>query len=131
MRRSLLADCRGIAALEFALVGPVFLLLLAFLGQASLLLWTKNAIQTVASQTARCTAVGAPDCTSQANSEAFPQRQMVTWGVAGFVPSIDVSVQPGVTCNNAAGRFSSVTVRSADGSTVVAHYATGLRYPAG
>ena len=116
MRRSLSSDCRGVAALEFALVGPVFLVLLAFVGQASLLLWMKNAVQAVASQTARCTALSAPDCAGQANYEAFAQRQMVTWGVAGFIPPIEVSVQLGVTCNNAAGRFSSVTVRTADSS---------------
>ena len=112
-RRSLLEECRGVAALEFALVGPVFLLLLLFTMEASFVLWAKSAIEAVASQTARCTALDAPAC---ADSEAFATSLMNTWGIAGFVPSIDVSVQSSATCDNAAGRFSVVTISSSASS---------------
>lgn len=112
-RRSLLVECKGIAAMEFALLGPVFLLLLLSVIQVSFLLWTKSAVQTVASQTARCTALGDPTCE---NSQAFATSLLDTWGVAGFVSSINVSVQPGATCNNVAGRFSVVTINGAASS---------------
>ena len=115
-RRSLLQECKGVAALEFALIGPVFLLLLLFAMQASFVLWTKSAIEAVASQTARCTALGAPACTNPTNPRAFATSLMDTWGVAGFVPSFTIFVESSVTCDNAAGRFSMVTISGAASS---------------
>ena len=111
-RRSLLVDCKGVAALEFAFVGPVFLLLLLFAMEASFVLWTKSAIEAVASQTARCAALSAPACPDEPRARAFANSLMDAWGVAGFVPPVDVSVEASETCGNTVGRFSMVTIRS-------------------
>lgn len=73
----------------------------------------KSAIQAVASQTARCTALRDPNCD---NATAFANSLMPAWGVAGLVPSISVFVERSVTCDNVAGRFSVVTISSAAAS---------------
>lgn len=115
MRKTLrrLLICRdGTTAMEFALVGPVFLVLLLFILEVSLLLWAKGAMQMAASQTARCTATGSSACT---NPQNYATSLMSAWGVSGIVPSISVLVQPNTTCNSTAGHFSKVTISSTGG----------------
>ena len=111
--RPSLIGCKGTAAVEFALVGPIFLLLLLFTMQAEFVLWTKSAMRAVASQTARCVALEDPNCNDAAS---FANSLMATWGVAGLVASISVTVQRSASCDNAAGQFSVVTLSSAAAS---------------
>ena len=106
-RRSLLTAREGIATLEFALVAPVFLLVIFLVFEVGMLMWANSAIQAAASQTARCTALDAPAC---ADSKAFATSLINGWGVAGVLPSVSVTVQPDTTCNTATGRFSTVTI---------------------
>jgi Flp pilus assembly protein TadG len=108
----LLGSRNGTASLEFALLGPIFVMLLFFVLGASLLLWAKGAMQMAASQTARCMAIGSSACT---NPQNYATSLISAWGVAGIVPSISVSVQSGTTCNGTAGHFSTVTISSTGG----------------
>ncbi len=108
-RQPLLAACHGSVTLEFALVGGLFLMLILFITQASLLLWAKAAMQEAASRTARCTAIASSYCD---NPTTYARSLLNDWGVSGILPSVNVSVTPGATCNNLAGRFSVVNINS-------------------
>lgn len=113
MRRPLLrrlAERDGSVAVEFALTGSAFFLLVFFILEAGLLLWTKSAMQMAAAQTARCTAIGSSECQ---DAKAYAMSLIATWGVGGIVSSPSVEVQPGTTCNNTAGHYSAVTITAA------------------
>lgn len=102
------STCRnGTTSLEFAIIGPAFLLLLLGTLITGMLFWSKAAVQFAASQTARCRALGSPDCSDPA---AYVSSIMSKWGVAGFVKSVSVSVQADTACNRTAGHFYSVTI---------------------
>ncbi len=110
MRRSLLrrlAERNGSVTLEFAIVGLAFFLLIFFILEAGLLLWTKSAMQVAASETARCTAISASACR---DPRAYAASIIGTWGVAGVISDPSVSVQPGTTCNSTTGHYSAVTI---------------------
>ena len=63
MRKStILSDRRASAALEFALVMPVFLLFLLGMLEYGRMVWTWQALQATAGVTARCVAIGSSDC---------------------------------------------------------------------
>ena len=70
--RSLLANRRGAAALEFALVMLAFLPLCLGTMEAGLLLWAHNALQTSANLTARCVAISSP-----ASIRRLPVRRLL------------------------------------------------------
>jgi len=108
-RKSLLLACHGSMAVEFALIGSVFLMVILGIVQGGLLLWAKAAIEESASRAARCTAITSSYCTDPA-ADVTPLLN--GWGVSGIVPSVSVSVASGTTCNNTAGHFSLVTVKS-------------------
>lgn len=86
----------GTATVEFALLGPLFVVLVFFVLGAGLLLWAKGVMQMAALRTARCTAIGSLACT---NPQAYATSLISIWGIAGIVPSIRVSVQSSTTCN--------------------------------
>lgn len=111
-RQGLLAGRDGTAALEFALLGSAFVMLIVLVLGAGLLFWAKGAMQMAASQTARCTAIGSSACS---NPQAYAASLLGAWGVSGLVPSISISVQSGTTCNSSAGQFSLVTISGAGG----------------
>jgi Flp pilus assembly protein TadG len=110
--RSLLNDRRGSTALEFAIVGSPFILLLLFIVGGGMLLWAKSAMQIAAAQTARCVAIGSLDCTDRT---AYATGVLQQWGVANILPSVVVSVQTGQTCSFTAGHYASVTLTAAAG----------------
>lgn len=97
----------GTTSLEFAVIGPVFVLLLLGIFSAALLLWSKAAVQLAASQAARCVAVRSADCS---DPDAYVSSILETWGVSAMVKLDPVSVQADTSCNRTTGRFSSVTV---------------------
>jgi Flp pilus assembly protein TadG len=111
----LLRDRSGVAAIEFALVGSVFLLLLLGTIQIALLWWTENALQTTAMLTARCAALGAPSCTTPQASQAFAVSTAGKFALAGAITASNVSVVPTSSCNASTTgyrQFTMVTITS-------------------
>lgn len=86
---------RGAMALEFALVASVFLPLCMVVFDAGVLVWTKGAMQTAASLTARCTAISSTDCTSP---QSFADASISKWLFPGAVSNMVVSPVPKTTC---------------------------------
>jgi Flp pilus assembly protein TadG len=116
MRRSisrLLQSHDGTTSLEFAVIAPVFLMLLLGIPAAGFLIWAKGAIGLAASQTARCMAIRSTDCTDR--TAAYAALILADWGIASLISPISVTFQLNVTCNRpeSAGLFSSVTITSA------------------
>jgi Flp pilus assembly pilin Flp len=96
----------GATALEFGLVAALFLpLCLAVIG-SGLLMWTKGALQSTASLTARCAAIEAPHCSNIAN---FAVVTAAGWVFPGIIAPDDV--QHSVVCRSTLP-FMKVTITS-------------------
>lgn len=107
-RRRLGADRRGETALEFALVGGVFVMLLLAPIELGLMIWTGSSLQTVATETARCAAIGS----CSADPASFAVNLANKWLSAGAITSRDVRVQSTTSCHNASGQFEQVSITS-------------------
>jgi Flp pilus assembly protein TadG len=106
MIRSLLrAANRGETALEFAIIGALFVLLLLAPVEAGLMVWTASALQVAATQAARCDGIG-----SCSNPQAFAAQLANTWIGSGAVSAANVKVATSTTCNKETGSFVTVTV---------------------
>ncbi len=97
---------RGATALEFALVAGVFLPLCLAIFDAGLLLWTKGALQSTASLTARCAAIASPDC---ADAQQYAVTTAGNWIFPGIITKVDVSPAPSIVCL-AGASFMKVTI---------------------
>ena len=118
--RRLHRDRRGEAALEFAIVGTLFVLLLLAPAELGLMVWTGSALQGVAEQTARCAAIG-----SCANPSSFAVALAAKWIGSGAITAQDVSVQhSSTTCGTASGNFLTVSIT---GSTWVGAWVAPLQ----
>ena len=99
------ADRRGTAALEFAMVGGLLVLLLLGCVEVGLMMWTGSALQSVAAQTARCTAIG-----SCANPQQYAVALAGQWIGGNAITTSDVTVAAGTSCHGQAGAFAVVTI---------------------
>ena len=104
----LLKSSEGTAALEFALVGPVLLMLIVVIPAGAVVLWARGVVELAASQTARCTAIGVTACTNDPTT--YATNVIRDWGMAGIVSSVSAVSTAKTTCSNATGLYSSVTV---------------------
>jgi Flp pilus assembly pilin Flp len=103
---SLTRERTGATALEFGLVAALFLpLCLAIIG-GGLLMWTKGALQSTASLTARCAAIEAPHCSNIAN---FAVATAAGWVFPGIIAPDDV--QHSIVCRSTVP-FMKVTITS-------------------
>ncbi len=98
---------RGETALEFALIGWIFILLLLAPIEVGLMTWTGSALQATAAQTARCVAIGGASC---ANPQAYAVNLAKLWIGANAITASDVTVATTATCNSATGSFAKVTI---------------------
>ena len=71
MIRSFIADRRGIAAIEFALLAPALLMLLVGTMTMSILFFTATSLHFAAQAAARCASVKSTVCTNTATTTAF------------------------------------------------------------
>lgn len=96
-----IADKRGATVVEFALVAPVLLGFVMLLIEGGRMEWTRQAIQEVAVNTARCMAVGRSECASNAEVIQYARQRGSDWGVSLSAATITPSVNQ--TCNAVAG----------------------------
>ena len=81
-------DRRGTTSLEFVLVAPLLILFLIGIIETSLMLWTWQAIDAVAVDTARCVAIGSTTC---ASPQSYAVQRANTYGI-GSMTSGEVTV---------------------------------------
>ena len=107
LRRGVLGDERGTAAIEFAIIGMPVVMLFLFIFAGALLLWSKCALNAAAMQTARCVAINSLDCS---DTTGYATTLLSNWGVGNIVPDTTVSVQTGQLCGLSAGHYAMVTL---------------------
>jgi Flp pilus assembly protein TadG len=90
-------DRRGATAVEFALVLPLLLAMIIAVIEGNRLLWTKQALQEAAAQSARCMAIGREGCHTPAGAALFAQERAASMGVQ-LKPEA-VTVASGQSCN--------------------------------
>jgi len=110
-------NCGGSAVIEFALLAPVFLMLLFGSIEFGRLLWTQQALQQVAIAGARCMAVAqgaiqSSTCASggsysAASTKSYIETTASGWGIS--VQDADVTLDNTATCGGVTG-FSQVTI---------------------
>jgi Flp pilus assembly protein TadG len=127
MIRRFLTDVRGGTAVEFSMVITTLFLLLFGIIEFGWYLWTANALQQTAIQTARCMGVLSSGCASggaysSASAVSYAQGVASAYGVS--LPSADVSLNAAATCAGVAD-FSQVTL-SYTFKTLVPNLVTGL-----
>jgi Flp pilus assembly protein TadG len=115
--KSLAVACDGVAAIEFALVAPLFLALVFGSIEYGRLLWTQQALQQAATAGARCMAVAqgaiqSSVCASGGSYSASSTKSQIEsiasgWGLS--VQDSDITLDNAATCGGATG-FSQVTI---------------------
>jgi Flp pilus assembly protein TadG len=114
---SLIAACDGSAVIEFALVAPIFLMLLFGSIEFGRLLWTQQALQQAAIAGARCMAIAqgaiqssacaASGSYSATSTKSYIETAASGWGVS--VQDADITLDNAATCGGTTG-FSQVTI---------------------
>lgn len=113
LRARLRADRRGETALEFALVGGLFVLLLLAPIELGLMVWTGSSLQQVAEQTARCAAIGSSLCSGSNTPQSFAVSLASKWVGPKAITAANVTANTTTGCNNATtGSFEQVTISS-------------------
>jgi Flp pilus assembly protein TadG len=105
-------DRGGVAAFEFALIFPVFLLFVAGIVYFGMMLWTVNVLQNVASWAARCASLQTcpvptnSTCTAN-NIPCYAVAKAAASGLPGGLSALNVSVNNtilnAVTCGTFTG----------------------------
>lgn len=101
MRRALAACVRGATAIEFALLAPVFLLLLFGIIEVGRLLWVKQVLTEASFSAARCAALGTTACKAASDVQAFAAARALRWGLK--LDSAQVGYTASTTCDGNAG----------------------------
>ncbi len=103
-------DRHGVVAVEFALAGVLLIAMVLGVIGAGLFVWTRSGLQAAANTTARCVALGSPDC---ASPTAYAVALANQWVFPGIITAADVTVAPATACNGATGNYTAVTITSA------------------
>ncbi|MCI4680117.1 pilus assembly protein [Rhodoblastus acidophilus] len=65
----------GVSAVEFAMVGPIFISLMLAIFQGGMMLWTQLGLEHAVEAAARCSAVNASTCGSASEIQAYAATQ--------------------------------------------------------
>ena len=109
---SLKRHTAGATSLEFAILASALFLLLFGCIEGGLLMWTRGTLQSVAAQTARCSAVTAPLCASASQSKQYAVNLAQSWLGTALIVTADVTITTPSTCGsgNAPGTFQKVII---------------------
>jgi Flp pilus assembly protein TadG len=94
----LVRDKTGASATEFALVAPAFLMFLFLILDGGRLMFTKQALNELASATARCTAIKANGCTTIAATQNWAAARGIARSML-LINAANVSVVLATNCN--------------------------------
>lgn len=114
--RSLRRNRRGVVAIEFAILGVVLFMVTLGGMDLGLILWTQGALQMVASDAARCGAIGATGCTSSSGIESYVQTQAANWIMGSVAAGLTVNVNSAVSSTScpaiSLGKYETVEVKT-------------------
>lgn len=111
-RRRVLGSRRGAAALEFAIIGTALMLLSVGMLEYGRLSWTREALQSVAIEGARCMGVQAPSCAtagvySSSVTTTFLTNEAAAIGIG--LTAASFTLNRSATCGSIGG-FSQVSI---------------------
>lgn len=109
-RHDLAHDTRAAAAVEFAVVASMFLVMVVGAIELGLQWWTRDCLQMTADLTARCVALGA--CSD--DPAGFAKGQAADWALPGAIASLSVD-DSATSCHGMGvqgGRFVMVQIHS-------------------
>ena len=69
----LLADTRGTSAIEFAIVGPIFMMCIVGMVYIGMMLFAEGSLQYAVEQASRCAAVNTTTCSSGSTTITYAQ----------------------------------------------------------
>ncbi len=112
IRRRLLRDRRGATSLEFAILGTALMTMCLGILEYGRLSWTREALQAIANQGARCMGLQAASCAvagayDSATTVTYLSGQAATWDIALTTSSFTLT--RGTTCGGVGG-FSQVAI---------------------
>lgn len=125
--RNVVRETSGASAVEFALVAPLFLLMLLGIAEFSRLFWTTYGLQETAISTARCMGVPQTECQKNGAYDAATANAFARSKAAGWFIELDPStivVNRNASCQGLSG-LSSVNI-SYNFTTVVPRLLTAL-----
>ena len=105
---------KGASAVEFALIAPVFFLMLFGVIEGGRMIWTRQTLDEVAFSTARCMSLEI-DCPDEASQREYAKVRAANYGVA--IANGNITVTGNTTCQGYAGA-NAVTIRKAFNSPV-------------
>ncbi|ATE66752.1 TadE/TadG family type IV pilus assembly protein [Rhizorhabdus dicambivorans] len=113
--RKLLRDRRGVTATEFALVAPAFMMFLFLIIDGARAAWTYQTLQSVATDAARCAALGVSTCDSSAEVKTYAVNRANGFGVP--LTAAAVTLTTSATCQSMAGMTKVAISTSYQGAT--------------
>lgn len=96
------SDRLGTSVIEFALLAPIFIMMLIGTIEAGRMMWTRQTLEEVAQATARCMAV--EDGCTGATAQTFAKDRANGYGIDTTLA--EVTVNTGVTCKTYPGSTS-------------------------
>lgn len=99
-RRAFASDRAGATAIEFALLAPVFLVLLFGIIEIGRLIWVKQVLTEAAYSAARCAALAAP-CKAAADVQSYAAARATRWGLK--VDAAQIGYTASTTCDSNTG----------------------------
>ncbi|MES2496861.1 MAG: TadE/TadG family type IV pilus assembly protein [Pseudomonadota bacterium] len=97
----LVRDSRGVTATEFALVAPAFLMFMFLIIDGARVAWTYQTLQEVATNSARCAALGVTGCKTASEVQAYAVARATAQGIK--LTTSAVTLTPATTCASVAG----------------------------
>lgn len=95
LSRRLTPDARGAALLEFAVLLPLFVLIVVGIMQLGHVLWIRTALQHAVEMAARCASVNTASCGTAAQVEAYAVTQAY-----GVIVPVDTFAASAAPCGN-------------------------------
>lgn len=113
--RRLLSDRRGVTAVEFALVAPAFMMFMFLIIDGARAVWTYQTLQAVATDSARCAALGVTGCKTSSEVQTYAVNRANGYGVS--LTSSAVTLTSAATCSSVAGMTKVAISTSYQGAT--------------
>lgn len=111
----LLRDRRGVTAVEFALVAPAFMMFMFLIIDGARAVWTYQALQEVATNSARCAALGVTGCKTSSEVKDYAVARAAATGVKLTTGAVTLTAS--TTCSSVAGMTKVAIASSYQGAT--------------
>ena len=110
-RRRITGDTAGSTSLEFAMIGPLFCMLVFAAVETAILVWMQASLRSTAALTARCAAANSPSCANTSLIQSYATDLWNTSTAGMPIAASDVTNNGKIsTCNGAPGNYQSVSI---------------------